>query len=110
MNTNLSTNYRAPSMIQMRLLQALTIDTLGPELKHMYEELYDYKVLSGTFYTTLNVMYYRGWVEKHSDTVKRNQNWYGLTKKGKSVLEIAQDAYRRAAEGRNQKRKARQTA
>lgn len=59
-------------MIQMRLLNIIVDETLGPEIAKVYRWLYDVPAKKGTVYTTLGVMFDRGWIRKERDSYNRS--------------------------------------
>jgi len=89
---------RAPSMIQMRLLQTIAIPTPGPKIADFYENVYGYEVNRGTIYATLSTMHERGWVTKWRDAERAHCKVYHLTKLGVSVLVEGVMKYARVAE------------
>lgn len=89
---------RAPSLIQMRLLQTVAVPTPGPQIEDHYKHVFGFEVARATIYGTLSTMHERGWIDKARDPQAFAAKVYSITGLGISVLVDGATKYGRIAE------------
>lgn len=89
---------RAPTLIQMRVLQTVVLPTSGPDVARAYERVFGFEIARATIYSTLGTMHERGQVTKERDPGDGKRKLYHLTRTGVSVLAEGIMKYRRVVE------------